>query len=138
MKTLSQSTDYEKQAIDFAVKHNVKLNILGSEYTNKKWDDAKNNTWRYVFKCKLTCNNRSYTFEFGQSINSGDKEPTMYDILACMQKYDVGSFEDFCSEFGYDEDSRTAGKIYNACLKEFEAMERLFNESQLDELREIN
>src|SRR5690606_35215363 len=25
--------------------------------------------------------------------------PTAYDVLACLQKYDVGSFEDFCSGF---------------------------------------
>ena len=29
--------------------------------------------------------------------------PDEYDVLACLVKYDVGTFEDFCLEFGYDE-----------------------------------
>lgn len=65
-------------------------------------------------------------------------KPTLYDVLSCLQKYDVGSFEDFCSEFGYDEDSRSAEKIYKAVVKEFEAMERLFTNEELEILAEIN
>ncbi len=30
--------------------------------------------------------------------------PTAYDILACLTKYEVGTFDDFCSNFGYDTD----------------------------------
>jgi len=66
------------------------------------------------------------------------KEPALYSVLACLQKYDVGSFEDFCSDFGYDEDSRTAEKTYKAVLKEWEAMERLFNNEELELLQLIN
>jgi len=30
---------------------------------------------------------------------------------------EIGSFQDFCSEFGYDEDSRRAEKIYNQLVR---------------------
>lgn len=43
--------------------------------------------------------------------------PTEYDVLACLTKNEVGTFENFCSEFGYDTDSRTAKKTYKAVLK---------------------
>lgn len=63
--------------------------------------------------------------------------PTLYDVLTCLQKYEVGSFKDFCENFGYDEDSRTTEKIYKAVVKEFQAMERLFATDELEILSEI-
>ena len=64
--------------------------------------------------------------------------PTAYDILACLTKYDPGSFENFCSEFGYDEDSRRAYKTYKAVVKEFENVEKLFSEEEREQLNKIN
>ena len=37
-----------------------------------------------------------------------NKIPDAYSLFACMQKYDPGTFEDFCGDFGYDTDSRRA------------------------------
>lgn len=65
------------------------------------------------------------------------KEPELYDILTCLTKYDVGTFENFCSEFGYDEDSRSAEKTYNAVVKEYESMCRLFSDEELEVLQLI-
>jgi hypothetical protein len=66
------------------------------------------------------------------------KEPTMYDVLTCLTKYDPGTFEDFCGDYGYDEDSRRAEKTYHAVVKEFEGMQRLFTSEELEILAEIN
>ena len=63
--------------------------------------------------------------------------PSEYDVLACLEKYDVGTFEDFCSEFGYDEDSRTAERIYIAVIKEYKDLTRIFTAEQMEELSEI-
>lgn len=63
--------------------------------------------------------------------------PDEYDVFACLGKYDVGTFEDFCSEFGYDEDSRTAERIYIAVIKEYKDLTRIFTEKQMEELSEI-
>ena len=43
--------------------------------------------------------------------------PTDYDILACLAKYNPGTLEDFCLEFGYDIDSKSAEKTYLAVKK---------------------
>lgn len=129
------TTNYNKQAQDFAKKHGVKLSFIGDPEYKKHFADDKD--CRYVFKCRLTRGGRSYTFNFGQSINAGAEEPTLYDILACLQKYDCGTFEDFCSEFGYGTDSRKAEKIYKAVCREFDAVDRLFNDV-IEELQEIN
>jgi hypothetical protein len=63
--------------------------------------------------------------------------PTLYDVLACLQKYDVGMFEDFCSEFGYDIDSSRAKKTYIAVVKEYNKMCSLFTDEELELLSEI-
>ena len=64
--------------------------------------------------------------------------PTNYSILSCLQKYEVGTFEDFCSKFGYDEDSRTSEKIYKAVCKEYNNVCKIWNDEEIEELQEIN
>ena len=66
------------------------------------------------------------------------EEPSLYDVLACLTTYDPGTFEDFCSDFGYDTDSRKAEKIYNAVEGEWLKVQSLFNDDELEILREIN
>ena len=83
---------------------------------------------------------RDYNF-----LNNGTRDtihypiaPTAYDVLACLTKNDPGTFEDFCSEFGYDEDSRKAEKIYNAVLDEWKNVCALFTDEEIEQLQEIN
>lgn len=63
--------------------------------------------------------------------------PTAYDILSCITRCDPGSFEEFCSDFGYDTDSRKALDVYIAVQKEWHDVERMFGDC-LEELAEIN
>ena len=127
--------NYEKQANEFAQKHNVKLSVINMEYRRYFHDDKDR---RYVFTLRLFAGRKQYTFTFGQSLMKQSEEPTMYDVLACLQKYDVGSFEDFCHEFGYNEDSKYAERTYKAVCKEYAAVCRLFTQEQIEELTEIN
>lgn len=69
--------------------------------------------------------------------NPNKKAPTAYDLLACITKNDPGTFEDFCSEFGYDEDSRRAEKTYKAVVDEYKQVISLFNDEELEMLQEI-
>ena len=64
--------------------------------------------------------------------------PTAYDVLACLTKYDPDTFENFCSEYGYDEDSRKAEKIYNAVLDEWRNVCALFTDEEIEQLQEIS
>ena len=106
-----------------------KMQILSSEYKIHFADDRQP---RYVFKVRLIKDGKQYTFEFGQSIAEGSNEPTLYDVLACLSKQDPETFEDFCSEFGYDNDSGTTKKVYKAVCKEFKNMQRLFTSEELE------
>lgn len=130
--------DYQKQANDFVKKHGVKLTVLDKDYKRHFSSDTEP---RWVFHLNLSRNGKSYTFDFGQSIAAGSQTPTMYDVLACLQKYDVGSFDDFCSEFGYNDlplgDYKAIKKTYKAVVKEFEAVQRLFGDV-MDELQDFS
>lgn len=121
----------------FAIKYGVKLVQVGDSEHRKYFED--DDRPRFVFKMKLMRGRKSYTFTFGQSIVNGDRRPKMYDVLSCLQKWDCGTFENFCYEYGYDTDSRKAESIYKAVCKEYKAVVRLFGDSEecMDELREI-
>lgn len=63
--------------------------------------------------------------------------PTAYDILSCITKSDPGTFRDFCGDYGYDEDSMRANRIYLAVQKEYASAAKFFTAEELDELQEI-
>ena len=60
--------------------------------------------------------------------------PSEYSILACLTKSDPESFEDFCNEFGYDTDSKTADRVYAAVKEEWLNVCRIWNDSEIEEL----
>lgn len=146
---------YEQQAQAFAQKHSVTLTCTFLKHDKYFPSDTEK---RDVYTCTLTrtTTNQKYEFTFGQSIAKnqdtlGQKlikpmrslttkksiAPTMYDVLSCLTKSDPGTFEDFCSDFGYDTDSRRAMDTYLSVQKEWSGVKRLFADV-LDELQEIN
>ena len=70
-----------------------------------------------------------------------EAEPTAYDILDCLGRGvyagDV-DFDEFCSEYGYDNtpgSERTkARKIWKLCLAQNEKLRRCFTEEQIEEM----
>ena len=131
---LINNSDY-KGATDLVAKEfNIKLDVkflrTGSYFPNDKKQYS-------IFKCVLKKDKKQYSFTFGQSIVKIEA-PNMYDILACLTKYDVGTFDDFCGEFGYNNDSRNAEKIYKAVVKEYKAVNRLFTDAEIEALSYIN
>jgi hypothetical protein len=126
---------YTQQANDFAKKYNVKLHVFHNETEYRPYFSNEKEC-RYVFKCRLVRGRRSYTFRFGQSLAEGSNAPSLYDILACLTKYDCGTFEDFCNEFGYEVHNdfytghnKESMKIYKAVCREYKAVCRLFGDS---------
>lgn len=151
--------EYIKQATEFLQKTYSKMKI---EYVglavNKEWKEKEK---RCLYEITLTSPRGSMIFNFWDSIRNtkirtmpfdlynvqANKElaakkkaavPSVYDVLACLTKCDPGTFEDFCSDYGYDEDSRTAERVYFAVQKEYAQITRLFTPDQMEELAEIN
>jgi len=129
-------SEYIKQAESFLEKTGSKLEI---EYLKNDFHFEGDKSKRDIYRCTLSRGARSYTFNFGQSIADSQKgeKPTSYDILACLQTYPVYTFEDFCSEFGYDNDSIKALKVYEAVKDEYNNLCRLYTDQELELLSEI-
>jgi len=131
--------EYEKQAQDFLDKTNTEFTATFNRH-GKYFDDDKQA--RDIYNITLKRGGREYTFKFGQSVvNSGKKPnrkaPTAYDVLACITKYDPGTFEEFCGEFGYDTDSKKAEKTYKAVVQEWLTVSRLYNDEEIELMAEI-
>lgn len=76
----------------------------------------------------------SGTFSQGPAIK---EEPTVKDLLDSIAgdaAAAVGSFSDFCAEMGYDEDSRSAERIYKACERSRLGIHRLFGDTGAETL----
>jgi hypothetical protein len=67
-----------------------------------------------------------------------DPTPNAYDMLACIEKSEPGTFEDFCGDFGYDTDSRRAETVYQAVVKQYRQLARFLSDEELSEAQEIN
>lgn len=70
-----------------------------------------------------------------------EARPRAYDILACLEKYDVGTIDDFVREFGYEvrkwSDVKRIEDTYHAVVKEYHDLCRIFTPEQMEMLREI-
>lgn len=94
--------------------------------------------WKYKDYRRGISTSKSKPFPSHEWDKNPDYElPNAYDILAAMTIYDPESFEDFCCSFGYSDDSIKALEIYKAVTNEFENLQRLFSDKELEELQEI-
>lgn len=135
LAAMMDSSDYVGAADFFLFATETKLSVKYVGYGKHFAGDTDS---RHIFKFTLSNSKGRYSGKFGQSIANGKKYPTAYDILACINKYEVGDFDFFCSNYGYDNDSRTAYKIFKACVKEWKGVCRLWNEDQIQALQIIN
>jgi hypothetical protein len=128
--------NYFKKADDFCKKHGVKFKAEYIEH-DFYFDDDKD--CRDIYRITLKRNKKQYSFKFGQSLMDSALgiEPEIYDVLSCITKYKIESFENFCSEYGYLIDSKKAEKIYKKVCNEYKNVMRLFSDI-IEELREIN
>lgn len=127
--------DYQQQAIDFL---KATETTFTSTYKDHDFYFPGDEYTRDIYNIVLKNKAHRYRFTFGQSIANAGKHPTAYEVLSCLQKYDVGTFDDFCSDFGYDTDSRKAYKAYKAVLREWKNVGLLFTTEQLEMLQAID
>lgn len=64
--------------------------------------------------------------------------PSDYAILSTIEKHDPETFEDFCSNYDYNTDSRKAMDVYLKVQKQWSQISRVFTPEELEKLREIN
>ena len=119
--------NYKKETLDFLkrVNANVKITPIGCE--KPLWSSRYYSTYRVT----ISRNGKKYTYKYYDN----NSTPNEYYVLSCLEKYDVGSYENFCKRFGYEmyDDygmrfNKYTMKIYKAVVKEVEGVERVFGD----------
>ena len=88
-----------------------------------------------LYKCKIKFAGLTYTFKY--QCNASFFEPNLKDCLDSLL-LDASAYEqsrdviDFCNEYGYS-DSKGA-KAYKSCKKTYNAIHRLFTDSEIEML----
>lgn len=84
---------------------------------------------------------RSLTFDFWGSFNDmqNNKRPTAYDVLktAGCDVHCPDTFEDFCGQYGYDQDSRTAERTFRRCDNFAQRLRAFFTEEEQEAVATI-
>ena len=131
-------SEYVKQAKDFLTSCNATMEITytGMEL-NSNWKDKE---LRNTYFATITTPRGTMKVKFWDSVYNTERgiKPTEYDILTCLEKYDVGTFEDFVNEFGYESnDLSCAKRIYKVVTREYNDICRCFTPEQIEAMREI-
>jgi len=132
------TTDYLTDAKERLAKCGGTIRIRLSDTKPAPWDDGAG--YRPHYRVTLAGPGGSYTLDFWGSLNDGQTgaEATAYDVLACLEWFDPGTFESFCGDFGYEPDSIKASKVWRAVKAQAAALQRIFpSESARQTLAEI-
>ena len=133
--------EYVKRARDFLEACNATMQItwIGCEI-NKNWND---NIRRNVYRATIKTPMGVMWVKFWDSEYNKERgiEPTEYDVLACLEKYDVGTIDNFVNEYGYEvkewEDVKRIKNIYNAVKRQYKSLCRCFTPDQIEAMQEI-
>jgi hypothetical protein len=79
------------------------------------------------------------TLTFSQGYGHNGEEPELGDVLDCLSSDAAGlanaqDFEEWCSEFGYDPDSRKAYKTYTAVEHQASRLQTFLGDDAYDAL----
>lgn len=135
--------EYEQKAIDFLALTNTKLLLEKIDVVDHFPFDSEDEYPHDHYKVWLQRGKNEYTYDYYGSYFDYTKKrfPTTYDLLACLEKDDVGSMADFVEEFGYVIKDRKSflrvERIWHACKKQYKELTKMFNEEEMDMLREI-
>lgn len=100
-------------------------------------DSADMDHWKVTILCANTEQQMELVFSMGKGHEG--RKPELEDVLDCLASDAAGvenarSFEEWCSEYGYDEDSRKAERTYNACSEQSQELQRILGDEAYNEL----
>lgn len=144
LNILPKEEDMNQPTIQQFIKNNG-LTITSDYADNNPNMDSNSNMNHYKVtikrRYKLNGNHldtrygfKQMTIPFSQGM-AFTESPKLADVLNCLisDTYaDDESFESFCAEFGYDEDSRKAEAIYKACKNHTKKLKNLLGSSYSD------
>jgi hypothetical protein len=136
-----ERNEYDKQPADFLVKFGLKFRAVQHADRCPPFCDGKH-VHGDRYRVTISRKGGRVSFDFWNSlkdVQDGKTELRPYDVLACISG-DVNcpeTFEDFCSEYGYEEDSRKAEQMWRRCAAFGRRLRAFFSEEEIKELQEI-
>lgn len=131
--------EYQQQALDFLASCDAHMTVNNAGLAKPKWDSKLHNT----YDCEIKTPRGSMTVRFYDSLRNTElrKKPTEYDILSCLQAYEVGGVDEFMDEYGYEikcgKDLLDFLDTYSGAKEEYCDICRVFTPEQIKKLREI-
>lgn len=120
---------------EFAKTHNIGIQYMSVPENPTMVDHGRfmNNYFVVLNTDGDTKNGMGIFFSMGVGIN---RKPTALDVLECLKSditHSEVSFNEFCSNFGYDTDSRQAEETYHAVIKQTLELKRWLGNTRFDE-----
>lgn len=93
----------------------------------------------FHFRCRIGKGKRSFGLYFSMGAAHVGKTPTAEDVLDCIASDASGyenaaDFRDWAGDYGYDEDSRTAEKLFRTVKRQAEQLRRTVGEEAYSDL----
>lgn len=137
-------TDYDKQADKFLADNSITFRAVLKDTKAPLWtnEDGKQAPYGHHYRVTLSKGSKRLSFDFWDcraNKDKGVKTVNAYSVLACVSG-DVTcpeTFEDFCSDYGCDTDSRAAYRTFKRCSAFGKRLRAFFTESEIEALREI-
>lgn len=128
----------------------VIVDYAGKSTPRKVWGitDRQMGADDSIYQYRVTCinkgTNETASFDFFDSISNARK-PTFppdlgYSVMCCIRRdyyttsQNYPNFESFCSEFGYDLDSRQAERTYKLSVEHGDNLSRVFDDELIETL----
>jgi hypothetical protein len=134
-------SEYIQQAKDFLAKCNatIEINFIGKK--EPLWDEGcPHNAYQFIITTPLGAMENTI-YDSAYNTARGINGITEYDVLACLEKYDVGTIDDFVSEFGYEvhcwDDVKRIKRTYKAVVEQYNKLCEIFTPEQMEWLREV-
>jgi hypothetical protein len=129
------------KAAQWLREHGLKLRITESDTKTAPWEPAGHHYRVTIIREATKGKAGRLVFDFwgSQADMEAGKDATPYDVLACISSdiYTPETFEDFCSEFGYDQDSIKAKQTFNRANKFAQRLRAFLTEEEQETLAKI-
>jgi hypothetical protein len=147
LKPEPEGSDYEQRAAAFLKARYIRLTATHKADRCPLWcEDTPGHIHGDRYRVTLSKNDEEQgrarvSFDFWNSHKDmqDGKEPDAYDVLSCIASdlYAPETFEEFCSEYGYDEDSRKAERTFKATNDLNRRLRAFFTAEEIEGLQEI-
>lgn len=136
------SDEYDKQAETFLTSHDLRFRAVRRADKCPPYCDGKHchgDCYRVTISRK---GGGRVSFDFWNSQHDAQGGVIIvnpYDALACISSdaHMPDTFEEFCGDFGYEEDSHKAHKTWKQCEAFAKKLCRFFDDEELKALAEI-